>query len=68
MALHQFGEVSEQMITIMRSGGSFWMTLYREDRTVSVLEAFDTSVIEIVARNLQHGRQRLASDSPSVIL
>ncbi|SVC07375.1 uncharacterized protein METZ01_LOCUS260229, partial [marine metagenome] len=44
MALHQFGEVAEEVIAVVGTGRGLGVTLNGEDGAFPMLKSFDTAV------------------------
>ena len=52
----------------MRSGGSFRVVLYAEDRPAAVAHAFERIVVQVDVGRLEVARQRLQANGEAVVL
>ena len=67
-AFHQAYETVEQVVTVLRTRGSFRMVLYTEDGSVAERDAFKRAVEERHMGYLDIIRQRIGHDDESVVL
>ena len=58
----------EEVVAVVRTGGSFGVALDREDWQLLVVQALDAVVIEIAAGDFQAIGQRVGGDAPAVVL
>ena len=66
--LHQFGELFEEIVRVVRAGGGFGVVLHREAGQLAVADAFDGQVVEIFVRQFERLGQGLHIDGEAVVL